>query len=136
MIYIRYLTKQNRAILDIIECADDHMTAEEIYRRVRKVMPHISVGTVYRNLNALSDEGSIRRISLPCGPDRYDKNVMPHGHLVCEMCGSVSDLFVEQVQSIIKETLGTERFSYELNVSALCDRCRQLATHDAERVLL
>ena len=48
MIYIRYLTKQNRAILDIIECADDHMTAEEIYRRVRKVMPHISVGTVYR----------------------------------------------------------------------------------------
>ena len=130
------MTKYGKKILEIVSASHSHMTAEEIYRRVRKVMPHISVGTVYRNLNALSDEGSIRRISLPCGPDRYDKNVMPHGHLVCEMCGSVSDLFVEQVQSIIRETLETECFSYELNVSALCEKCRRLATHDAERVLL
>ena len=68
-----------------------HPTALEIYGMTRAVDPTISMGTVYRNLNLLAEQGKILRIKVPGGADRYDGTIEPHNHAVCTKCGMVMD---------------------------------------------
>ena len=68
----------------------EHPTAEMVYRWLKPDHPKLSLGTVYRNLNLLADEGIIVR--MPLNVERYDANVRPHAHFCCRACGCVSDL--------------------------------------------
>ena len=69
-----------------------HPTAEEIFNEVRKVLPKISLGTVYRNLDMLSSEGKIRRIETASGSSRFDSDSSDHPHFRCLSCGQIFDL--------------------------------------------
>jgi len=60
---VRY-SRQREAVLEAVRSASDHPTAEAIYQEVRKTIPNISLGTVYRNLNFLTSEGKIREITI------------------------------------------------------------------------
>lgn len=84
-------TKQRQIILEAVQSRCDHPNAEQIFRQVRETDPKISLGTVYRNLAILAEEGKILDIRL-AGADRFDLTTMPHDHFYCEVCGSVSDI--------------------------------------------
>ena len=73
-----------------------HPTAQSVYEEVYKTHPHISRGTVYRNLGILCDSGKILKLSMGDGVDRYDDNVTYHGHLLCDSCKQMYDVFLEE----------------------------------------
>ena len=85
-------TRQKKLIYDIIVNSYAHPTALEIYEGAIKIIPNISLGTVYRNLNMLVDNDSIVRIKMPDGIDRYDK-CLEHAHIICSNCGHIEDYF-------------------------------------------
>lgn len=93
-------SKQRDAILNFLATRYDHPTAETVYLNIKEEFPNISLGTVYRNLNLLSDIGEIQKISSGVGPDRFDANTNPHYHFLCKKCGSVSDLKLEGLDHI------------------------------------
>ena len=118
------MSKQSRAILSIIQGSDRHLTADEILELCREQQLKMSLASVYRNLSAMAADGEIRRIAIGDEPDKYDKNTIPHGHAICRVCGKTVDIFLPQLAQDIGEMLGTEEFSYELNVHTVCEDCR------------
>lgn len=84
-------TKQRDLIYQVILNNHSHPDAETIYQQVHEINPKISKGTVYRNLNILSDLGLINHVQLP-GSDRYDFNTNQHIHIRCTQCGNVFDI--------------------------------------------
>ena len=120
---VRYQTKQSKLILEILQ-EFGHMTAEEVYTEAIKEMPKIALGTVYRNLNELAQDGVIRKIRVADGPDRFDKTVKPHEHVICSVCGGVADLSVPGLEECLKRAVGSCDFIYELSVNATCSKCR------------
>jgi Fur family ferric uptake transcriptional regulator len=84
-------TKQRRIILEELQGLDSHPGADELYALVRKRIPRISLGTVYRNLEMLSREGMIRRLELGGSVKRFDGDTREHQHLRCRKCGRVDD---------------------------------------------
>lgn len=100
------------------------MTAEEIYREAKKVCPGISLGTVYRNLKLMTEEGEIKRIPVVDGPDRYDRTVAPHDHLLCKVCQRICDLPSFDLKKELFLKVGVEVDSYELTVRYVCPACR------------
>lgn len=85
------MTNQRRVILDELKKHYDHPTADEIYTEIKQVLPKVSLGTVYRNLEQMSDMGLILKIEGK-GPKRFDPNPMPHPHFRCTNCGCVEDV--------------------------------------------
>lgn len=103
-----------------------HATADEVYEEIHQNYPTISKGTVYRNLNFLSDSGEIQRISIPDGADVYDKSTHAHYHVKCRICGAVDDIKLE-IEDITKKVEISNGFLIEsCNVLAMgiCPKCR------------
>lgn len=88
----RRMTRQRQAIMDFLAKTNDHPTAEMVYAAVRKQLPEISLGTVYRNLQLLVDEGLAREIDRGRGSSRFDGKLAQHSHFFCQSCGRVFDL--------------------------------------------
>ncbi len=126
------MSKQRDLVLDIISRSHTHPTAEEIFFQARKKMPSIALGTVYRNINALSHEGIIRRITIPEAPDRFDTVEIPHDHLICERCGKLKDISLNNVKDSIIKAVGEDIISYELNIYYLCEDCKK--EHEKQEV--
>ncbi len=89
----RRLTKQRKIILEELCKVTSHPTADEVYDMVRKKLPKISLGTVYRNLEVLSSDGRIQIIRAPGEQKRFDGDITPHHHVLCVHCGCVGDVF-------------------------------------------
>ena len=86
-------TRQRGVILDILQESCSHPTAETIYREARRVLPNISLGTVYRNLNFLRDQGAVREIRpSEGGSSRFDGPHTPHAHFHCVHCSTLLDI--------------------------------------------
>lgn len=85
-------TNQRKLILDLMTENFTHPTADEIYELARKSDPHISRGTVYRNLNFLCESGEILKICVPEGADHYDSTLREHYHFCCRSCGKMCDV--------------------------------------------
>lgn len=84
-------TKQRKTILETLKAAKDHPSADIIYERVRQILPRISLGTVYRNLELLSTSGEISKISTASGQARFDGDTERHIHFRCTKCGKLED---------------------------------------------
>lgn len=82
-----------------------HPTAQVVYEEVSKNHPHISKGTVYRNLGILSELGKILRISMGDGVDRYDDNISFHGHLICKDCKQLFDVKLGELVDVSEMTV-------------------------------
>jgi Fe2+ or Zn2+ uptake regulation protein len=119
------LTKQRKAILDVINSNPGHMTAEEIYMKVKKKLPSIAIGTVYRNLALMAEAGEIRRLPIPGSPDRFDRSTRPHEHAVCQKCGEVCDIFVDGMKEYLQQHTGMEITGYDLNLRCICEKCKE-----------
>ena len=85
-------TRQLAAVYDVVRAAHDHPTAEEVVARVRRRLPRVSLGTVYRNLRKLAAQQHVRVVHLADRSARYDGMLEDHDHFVCERCGDLTDL--------------------------------------------
>jgi Fe2+ or Zn2+ uptake regulation protein len=85
-------TRQRQIILQELQSRRDHPSADMIYDAVREVLPRISLGTVYRNLELLHNMGLIEKIDAGSGQARYDGDVCCHCHTVCTVCGAIGDV--------------------------------------------
>lgn len=117
---MRY-SKQRELILDTLKGVCSHPTAEELYGMVRKTDPDISLGTVYRNLNQLADNGDILKITSTNG-DRFDFPHVPHFHFRCTECGCVSD--IPDTFSAEMHALAEKLGAGSLVAEGTCTSCR------------
>ncbi len=121
-------SKQRETILKIVLASCDHPTAEMIYEKARLEINNISLGTVYRNLNLLSEQGLIRRIKLLDGNDRFDKTTISHSHFICDNCNRVIDIMDENIQDFMSELAkktDSQINKYEISLRGICSQCQQ-----------
>ncbi len=90
---MRY-SRQRNLIYNIVRGRSDHPTAEMIYESCKVIEPNISLGTVYRGLKVLADDGDIETLETVDKKIHYDGNTLYHGHFICEDCGEIIDLFI------------------------------------------
>ena len=98
-------SKQREAILNALRSTDTHPTAAQVYAMVKKELPNISLGTVYRNLDALTQSGDILGISVGDGNTHFDGDSSHHLHLHCNKCGKISDFAAGFVTPAMKRKL-------------------------------
>lgn len=110
-------------ILEIINDSNDHLTAEQIFQKVRAYYPQIVLATVYNNINKLAAQGAIRRISLEGCLDRYDKATR-HDHLICGYCSKLSDVTLDNLTEQLEAELGQKILSYDLRIQYICPECK------------
>ena len=108
-----------------------HPTAEQVFMEMKKEHPSIAIGTVYKHLNALAEEGLLHRITESGSPDRYDRTER-HDHLICSRCGKIDDIHLPDMQSRIERALGREILSYDLKIRYICPDCREQEENNAE----
>lgn len=89
------VTPQRQAIFRILHRNEAHPTAEAVHAEVVRRMPMVSLRTVYQTLNDLTAMGELGHIDVGTGSARFDPNLAPHHHLVCDRCGRVDDLAVD-----------------------------------------
>jgi len=122
-------TRQRGVILDILQETREHPTAEKIYQDARRVIPNISLGTVYRNLNFLQDQGLVREIR-PCdgGSTRFDGVLDSHAHFHCTRCGALLDISLPQgfEQLQLSKMDGISMISsIDLHIIGECSNCSE-----------
>lgn len=125
------LTPQRRAVLDVLQRADDHPTAADVLERVRTVVPGVGAATVYRTLALLVESGQAIELRLGQGDaSRYDRNIAHHDHLICDECGRVEDVRVRLRAAALEEIAASTDFavtSYDLRVHGRCATCAAAA---------
>ena len=105
-----------------------HPTADEVYTALKKDDPALSLGTVYRNLNLLSELGQLNKIHIDNAKDRFDARTDRHGHLLCVKCGRVFDIEDDSINGIeerISERFGHAVREVSLNFKGICKDCNQ-----------
>lgn len=93
-------SRQREVIKKFLLSRKDHPTADVIYMNVREDFPNISLGTVYRNLQLLTELGEIKKLNMGDGVDHFDADTSPHYHFICKECGRVIDLQMENIDTI------------------------------------
>ena len=119
-------SKQRDAIINELCSRYDHPTAMDLYLSVRETIPNISLGTLYRNLTQLEENGMVLRI--PDGStDRFDGNVNPHAHFKCTTCGNVYDLMNFKIDSLtFSDEIINKVTNYSLMAFGLCKNCNKI----------
>lgn len=123
------VTPQRLAVLDEMIGNHRHPTAETIASHVQTAMPNVSLSTVYKTLNELVDLGLLRRVDVSGSSSgaRFDPTTSEHGHLLCSMCGDLTDVDVALSSSLdyqaIEEDYGVEVDSGHVELTGICAAC-------------
>ncbi|MDO4960312.1 MAG: transcriptional repressor [Eubacteriales bacterium] len=127
---MKNFSKQREAITEYLKSTDSHPTADEVYDRVRITYPNISLGTVYRNLNQLSENGIIRKVCTLNGPDHFDYRTDSHGHFTCRLCGRIYDVTMDMTWlSEDKNILPGVAESCDVMYHGVCTCCSKKAAY-------
>lgn len=121
------LTNQRRVILEELSLAQSHPTADEIYERVRKHLPRISLGTIYRNLEILAAHGKIRKLDLAGSQKRFEINLAKHYHARCSECGKIDDVIFSgsfAFDEMVVSPGNYEICDVRLEFLGLCPECK------------
>lgn len=121
-------TKQRDAILNVLRHTHSHPTADRIYEEVRKVIPRISKGTVYRNLKILQELDEISELNMSGTVSRFEGGKEKHYHFRCEKCGRVFDLdepVDNELDKSVAERTGLEVHYHQLEFRGLCKECQK-----------
>ncbi len=121
------VTAQRLAVFQTLAMDATHPTAESLQKKLKETMPSLSLSTVYRILESLENENLIRRVSTTNGIARYDGNLAPHQHLVCRLCGRMTDLddksFARLVVSGVRYA-GFVAEELDVRIIGTCLECR------------
>ena len=120
------MTRQRQIILEELRKTDTHPSADEVYETVRKRLPRISLGTVYRNLEILSELGEIQKLELGGDLKRFDRKPNKHYHIRCMNCGRVDDAPIAPLNQVEDELYGATVYTiigHRLEFEGLCPQC-------------
>lgn len=121
-------TIQRNMVLEAVNMLRSHATADEIYAYIAKDYSAITRGTVYRNLNLLSESGQILKIEVPGGADRYDHQCHNHYHVKCDKCGKIYDVDMEYLTNLEQSISNTHGFKFSghtIMFSGTCPHCNE-----------
>lgn len=124
------MTPQRSVILEELRKTNKHPTADEIYRIVKRRLPRVSLATVYRNLDLLTQAGMIQTVELGGCPRRYDGWVEDHIHVRCLDCGRVDDItdsVLGRARKRVEKLSGYEIAGHHLEFTGKCPDCRRAA---------
>ena len=113
-----------------------HPTADKVYDALRSKEPKLSLGTVYRNLNLLAETGSLSKIPMPGGSDRFDARTDCHYHLSCTACGKLLDLQLPELANLdraILERTGWAVSGFQVLCQGLCTSCMSVSKKAARK---
>mgnify|MGYP005834544365 CR=1 FL=1 len=122
------MTRQRRVIIEVLKRLDSHPTADELYGLVRRRIPHVSLGTIYRNLDALAEAGIIRKLDLGGTQKRFDGNLEQHHHVRCTRCGNVADVHIEtgcDTTFPVIDASGYQITGQKVEFLGLCPECQK-----------
>lgn len=120
------VTHQRQVIFDALTSMPGHPSPEEVYERVRRKVPAMSLATVYKTIHTFLESGIVGEVSLHHGSLRVDRNIRPHHHLVCTRCKSIVDIDasgVEPVQLRSSLPLGFQVQRFSVEILGLCSKC-------------
>jgi len=120
------MTHQRSVILQELRKTKTHPSADEIYLKVRQVLPHISLGTVYRNLETLHKMGFIQKLELGGHQKRFDGNPDEHYHISCVICNRIDDVPADAIKKLEFSTEKIEGYTilgYTLHFIGICKQC-------------
>lgn len=119
-------TIQRSVIKDIISRSNCHPTAEWVYAEARKVIPNLSLGTVYRNLRVMKEIGEIEELDFGSAVAHYDGNPSTHYHFCCQKCNKIYDIELN-VQNGLEDKVKSQGFAvngHRLEFYGLCQTCQ------------
>lgn len=119
-------SKQRNLIYETVFNNRTHPTADVVYCELKKKHPSLSMGTVYRNLQQLAENGRILKLHIPGKADRFDGNISPHYHSICLECGDVNDIFMEylaDVDKLVNAKFSVHVKSHTITFNVVCDKC-------------
>ena len=120
-------SKQKEAILRVLRSTISHPAADWIYEQVRGEIPHISLGTVYRNLKVLKQEGKVLELGITNSQSRFDGNTQYHCHFICEQCGRIFDVdepIRKEIDERVAQKMGLKVFNHLLEFRGMCKDCQ------------
>ncbi len=119
--------KKRNAILSCLRCTDSHPSAEMVHEMLQSEHPDISLATVYRNLSLFKNQGLIASLGTVNGIERFDANIVPHVHFVCDTCANVLDLPQMEVPEALSRSAadqsGCQVHQCRLTFSGICQDC-------------
>jgi Fur family peroxide stress response transcriptional regulator len=124
-------SRQRERILELLKSTTSHPTADWLYSKLKEEFPRLSVGTVYRNLAILKEQGLISELQFGSTFNRFEARVDPHYHLVCEKCGSIQDLDMPLEKSLNEKVGGLTDFrikTHRVTFFGICKNCLSKTT--------
>ena len=119
-------SKQREMILNQVINFPIHPTADQVYSALKTDNPNLSLGTVYRNLNLLSEMGQLLKIKIADGSDRFDARLDDHYHIVCDKCNKVYDVelnLLKDLENVISTSFGHKLTEVSLTLRGICNAC-------------
>lgn len=120
------LTKQREVVLQVIRDEPEHLTANEVFDKAKRLLPGISFATVYNSLRYLKEAGLIAEIGFGSGASRFDSMTSRHDHAICTGCGKLVDMKLDLPLELVASAAKVSRFqpeSLELTLRGLCPDC-------------
>ncbi|MCI5133111.1 MAG: transcriptional repressor [Candidatus Electrothrix sp. EH2] len=124
------LTTQRQILLEELSKVKSHPTACELYEMVRKRLPRIGLGTVYRNLELMADSGMIVKLELGGTQKRFDARTDPHYHIRCSVCGKMEDISIDIQKTITKDAAAKTSYKilgHRVEFIGECPACQKAA---------
>ncbi len=121
------LTTQRQVILEELSKVKTHPTANELYDMVRSRLPRIGLGTVYRNLELMADNGMILKIEVGGTQKRFDATTENHYHIRCSECGKVDDIDIPVLNDIVEEASDVSAYhitGHHVEFTGICGVCK------------
>ncbi len=120
------VTDQRKAILRVLFDESDHVTADELVRRVNSALPDVHVTTVYRFLDTLEEMGLVAHVHLGHGPAAYHLTTHRHAHVVCDGCGTIEVIdssTIDRWSSELRRQTGFQLTEQHFAFAGRCSRC-------------
>ena len=122
------LTTQRQIILEELSKVKTHPTASELYDMVRKRLPRIGLGTVYRNLELMAENGMVLKLEVGGTQKRFDATTQTHYHIRCTDCGKVDDIDTPVMEDLVREAANAtayEVLGHHIEFSGRCLACQR-----------
>ncbi len=119
------VTYQRLAIYRVLRDSTEHLSAEEIHKKVIAHFPMISLGTVYKNLEKLYEAGLVQKVGTMTNVALYEAKIDSHHHLFCIKCQAIHDITdpIGKNKLSLPKGHGFEVLGYEVIVRGCCPKC-------------